>query len=476
MSQKRISWVDYAKAISILGIIIGHFAPYFSQVIPWAHPLCELMYSFHVAAFFLLSGYTTKPGIMPARKVASFAKTCFLPYIVAGALSAIVCMLFTPNKSIIEWGAALVYASGAYNGELLGGFPFGAVVIGAVWFLPALFFGKIISTLISKFPIVVRLLIAAVLFVIGMETAKILFLPMDIQQALCASWWITCGMILSQSKVLEKSSTISTVIIGIVATLGVFYMSVLWLELWREPMYCNSTYHNGVLDMLGTTFATIAIILLAKLIEKTPHAIQICANWIGRNTLPIFCWHAVSIAPGVFLSDWLLSFVENGVPAIAVFFISLFADIAFAFGMTWVSSKVPGLRTVFFPHSKTVSPAVQLVGHDKNEAGKSSTISTSMENTLDFASRDVNDPPVMVHRTGNKKGSLSITPPQANQEGPFHMSNAVSQTDKTAEEVILDAKRTMGYTPPEHKTKKRRTNGGHLRIKTKANPSRHLER
>lgn len=476
MSQKRISWVDYAKAISILGIIIGHFAPYFSQVIPWAHPLCELMYSFHVAAFFLLSGYTTKPGIMPARKVASFAKTCFLPYVAAGALSAIVCMLFTPNKSIIEWGAALVYASGAYNGELLWGFPFGAVVIGAVWFLPALFFGKIISTLISKLPIVIRLLVTAALFVIGMETAKILFLPMDIQQALCASWWITCGMILSQSKVLEKSSTISTVIIGIVATLGVFYMSVLWLEIWREPMYCNSTYHNGVLDMLGTTFATIAVILLAKLIEKTPHAVRACANWIGRNTLSIFCWHAVSIAPGVFLSDWLLSFVENGVPAIAVFFISLFADIAFAFGMTWVSSKVPGLRTVFFPHSKTVSPAVQLVEVNRDDRSDMSTqMSQNAENAFDSVPHTDNIP-VMVHRTGNKKGSLSITPPHTEQEGLFHMSNAVSQTDKTAEEVILDAKRTMGYTPPEHKTKKRRANGGHLRIKTKPDPSRHLER
>lgn len=471
MAHTRISWVDYAKAISILGIIVGHFAPYFSQVIGWAHPLCELMYSFHVAAFFLLSGYTTKQGLMPAKKVRTFAQTCFVPYLVAGVLSALVCMVFTPNKSFMEWGAALIYASGAYNGELLWGYPFGATVIGAVWFLPALFFGKLISTLISKFPIVVRLAITGGLFIVGMQTAKILFLPLDIQQAMCASWWITCGMILSQIKILESNSTVSVIFTGIAATLGIYYMAALWLEVWREPMYCNSTYPNGIVDMFGTTFATVAVILAAKLIEKMPSVVRKCTDWIGRNTLPIFCWHAISIAPGIFLSDWLLSFVASGIPAIAVFFFSLAADIAFSFGMTWLSSKTPGLRTVFFPGKKAIGVAAGVQEQTKpNEtSGNVQHPSLSVPNT----------PPVHVLQEdaeahARASGNLYIHPP-ITEDGIIRAANDVSHTDKSAEEVIIAAKHAAGYAPPEHKTKRKKTNGKYLRVKVQADPSRHLE-
>lgn len=471
MPQQRIPWVDYAKAIAILGIIVGHFAPYFSQVISWAHPLCELMYSFHVAAFFLLSGYTTARGIMPARKVARLARGCFLPYLVAGMLSAVTCMLFTPNKSFMEWGAALVYASGAYNGELLWGYPFGAVVIGAVWFLPALFIGKLVSTLISKLPITARLLVTAGLFVVGMETAKILFLPMDIQQGLCASWWITCGMTMSQTKVLESKGTLATVAVAATAALGACYMAALWLEVWREPMYCNSTYPNGVLDMFGTTFATVLVVLLAKLVVKAPRLVRSCAGWIGHSTLPIFCWHAVSIAPGVFLSDWLLSLVDGDTPATAVFTAALAADIAFSLGMAWVSSKVPGLRSVFFPSKSPFRP----VEHIASVECPSVLIEDESQAVSDIRHVPV-VPAVMVVRTGKKMGNLSVSPPQEAAFGVTHMSNGVASTDKKAEDVIVDAKHAAGYVPPEHKTKKRKTDKGHLRVKTKADPSRHLGR
>lgn len=137
------------------------------------------------------------------------------------------------------------------------------------------------------------------------------------------------------------------------AFLGLLYMSVLWMQVWQEPMYCNSTYHNGIFDMFGTTCATVIVIILAKCIEYFPNIVRRFFNWAGKNTLAIFCWHAVAISPGVFLSDWILSFATEEYPPTHVFFIALGAELGIAFGLTLISYKVPGLKNVFFSCNKS---------------------------------------------------------------------------------------------------------------------------
>lgn len=49
-SLKRIEWVDYYKAIAIVLVVVGHATGRFNGVI----------YQFHVAAFFFISGYLSK--------------------------------------------------------------------------------------------------------------------------------------------------------------------------------------------------------------------------------------------------------------------------------------------------------------------------------------------------------------------------------------------------------------------------------
>jgi fucose 4-O-acetylase-like acetyltransferase len=51
--RKRILWVDIAKALAILSVVLSHTMP-----IDW--PLRTAIFSFHMPLFFILSGYTTK--------------------------------------------------------------------------------------------------------------------------------------------------------------------------------------------------------------------------------------------------------------------------------------------------------------------------------------------------------------------------------------------------------------------------------
>lgn len=53
MDKKRIAWVDIAKAIAIIGMIVGHEVT--------NDTLRIFIFSFHMPLFFILSGYTSGP-------------------------------------------------------------------------------------------------------------------------------------------------------------------------------------------------------------------------------------------------------------------------------------------------------------------------------------------------------------------------------------------------------------------------------
>ncbi len=52
--RSRIEWVDIAKGIGIILVIIGHVNTFNSSVKEW-------IYSFHMPLFFILAGVTISP-------------------------------------------------------------------------------------------------------------------------------------------------------------------------------------------------------------------------------------------------------------------------------------------------------------------------------------------------------------------------------------------------------------------------------
>lgn len=50
MNQKRLEWVDIAKGIGIILVVLGHCVPYGGTTF-------NLIFTFHMPLFFILSGY-----------------------------------------------------------------------------------------------------------------------------------------------------------------------------------------------------------------------------------------------------------------------------------------------------------------------------------------------------------------------------------------------------------------------------------
>ncbi len=80
--KKRILWLDAARGIAVLLVVLGHLFEE-SPVYRFAFPAHHVVYSFHMALFFILSGLTfADRETRFFRFVARRARTILLPYVV----------------------------------------------------------------------------------------------------------------------------------------------------------------------------------------------------------------------------------------------------------------------------------------------------------------------------------------------------------------------------------------------------------
>ena len=88
--KNRIEWIDYSKGILIILVIAGHAIPEFDLHLDY---LAHFIYSFHMPAFFILSGYLFryKKDINTVEFAKKKAKQLLIPYII--------CLLYTSDAA-----------------------------------------------------------------------------------------------------------------------------------------------------------------------------------------------------------------------------------------------------------------------------------------------------------------------------------------------------------------------------------------
>lgn len=140
MANKRMMWLDLAKGLAILLMVLGH-------CLAADCALHDFIYSFHMPLFFLAAGFTMRAKSRQ-QVIKSSARRLLVPYfIVCGILFAFA--FVSPNTlnanldTQRSWPVVLVeilYASG--DSGVIWGHMFQA--IGALWFLPCLFVARIL--------------------------------------------------------------------------------------------------------------------------------------------------------------------------------------------------------------------------------------------------------------------------------------------------------------------------------------------
>lgn len=282
MVSSRLEYLDIAKGIGILGVIIGHhlLAIGMNNPYPW---LVDWFWSFHMPMFFLISGYFIKDEAISTVFIKG-VKNLLLPFYFTcfcGAIT-VVCSLYLVN--------------GHYEGPKIHDWLFGITCFDreyeqmGMWFLPSLFIGKFMYSLLSKYCIEIRGFISLLLFFVV--------------QLLVTFPGIT-NIGIARIFVLALSSLIF-LHFGVLCRLNSFFCYNLrkdhWLILlvvlgcaYRVPLDMSAYYYPlNVFNILTSILISVSIIYLCKLLEKSRalKPLQKYLSYCGKHSLFFLCLHA----------------------------------------------------------------------------------------------------------------------------------------------------------------------------------------
>ena len=295
----RVDWVDGARAIGILLVMVGHL-----QGLPtW---LGQLICSMHVPLFFWLSGWLCDPagGAGSARTgVAATLRRLAVPYALFFGLSWAYWMLTRghPARSI-DHGA--LHGSEPWVGFVLGIGP-QMIVNPTLWFFPCLIATTIAFGLLTRSAARVGAGSAAATGAITVFAAALL----AILPAPSARWpWgldiVPSALLLfalgHACRIVWPVLAAGVVRTGVAASLGWSVVAAAWAAaaLARGPVDLQYLEYGGS----PWAFVVVALLGIAAVL-RVAHCLPVgpTVRWLSRNTLILFPTHVIlyNLLPGI---------------------------------------------------------------------------------------------------------------------------------------------------------------------------------
>lgn len=277
LSNKRDKSIDIAKGIGIIAVVWGHVGQ--------SCPCKNEIFLFHMPLFFLLSGYLFKDEgltfmIMLKKKVQSY----LVPYIV---FFTIILLLFI-----------LLYISIGYRdriylspGILI--HPYG--VVGALWFLIALFEVHIAYYFIAKY--IHKQWIKSAICLLCMILSQVFFrwgvnVPLYIGSSLSMIVFFHIGYLMHKYHILAFSKDRLVLLVFSILFYIVGIVSSINLDIKENKLEGNLALI--FFAALGCSYAIVYISFLLKEYNKIS-LINTILSYLGQNTLIIFPTHLLCI-------------------------------------------------------------------------------------------------------------------------------------------------------------------------------------
>ena len=323
---------DIAKGIGMLMVILGHLS------IPAG--LSRFVFSFHMPLFFLINGYFFNKKELKVCVKSKF-RTLIIPYIVTCILVIISSTFWNILRGynveallndVKMWIFASLYGSGTFTDFLIWHFR----IIGAIWFLLAMFWADVIFDFLllkTKFVYVWALVLAF----IGYITADMVWLPLSFQAGLTALIFIEIGYYIRQRDLLDKCINNIWVLIAALA----FWINSI-INGGQLYMVTNH-YGNGIFDILGALGAFFIIIRISKSIAKYDFTKGLSSflSMYGRNSLIVLSIHLVE------LNTFPWGVISNRLPYEESLIIIYFLKVSISVIIIFIIPYIPILNKVF---------------------------------------------------------------------------------------------------------------------------------
>ena len=213
--SERRGEIDAAKGLALLSVVLGHVILLHTFPSNW-------IYTFHMPAFFFLSGMTFRPekydGLLPFLK--DKARKRLLPYLGITALAFFICMLRPAYRAPVlndGWSHQLLWIFYYTQPQNL--------YVGQLWFLVALFWAELMAwiwfQLAGKRHFLVKCYSVFLLALLAVRIQEINpylpvgnRLPWKIDSALCACVFLIAGYWTAKGRLLERLRPAALVLAG----------------------------------------------------------------------------------------------------------------------------------------------------------------------------------------------------------------------------------------------------------------------
>ncbi|MCR5361425.1 MAG: acyltransferase family protein [Bacteroidales bacterium] len=266
--NNRVEWLDIAKGLGIFCIVIGHNA-----VPQW---LNDWVYSFHVPMFFIISGYFYRQRTLAetlAKGWRQLLRPMLLTILIAqlGLLFLFVRHGFWSGPSVVSWLVDVV--SNMNTGHVF-----------AMWFLGALFWGKLWMCLVGKLPEKVQYIASIVLFVAGYCLFRRHEAPWVFFRGMAVPSFLFVGQWLRQEFVIEREHK------NWVLCLALLLVAIAWMFPVNISGFVLPYGIGSVMTAVAISIAVLVVLKKASEMSSVPSKLFLYA---GQNSLIILCVHGL---------------------------------------------------------------------------------------------------------------------------------------------------------------------------------------
>jgi len=262
METKRLNWLDIAKGITILFMVLGHTS------IPSV--LSNFIWAFHMPLFFIASGWTTN---WQKTDFKGFTKRKFRTLLVPFFVYSFVVLMIQILQgwdSFIHW---------IYNG-------WGSY---ALWFIPVLFLASLLAKLI--YSIKNRYILLGFTFILVGISCILSFYKIQLQWTLSsvpfATFLIVVGTELKRLNSIIAESKLWHILIFFCITAGISLF-------WRLDLCFNSILPFLPLT-IGAIAGTLMVFILSSWIDKHLKHVSIMLQKVGEETYLIVAFSQIII-------------------------------------------------------------------------------------------------------------------------------------------------------------------------------------
>lgn len=278
MSPRRIDYFDRARGLGLLAVIVGHIIPVYGSNLQYVN---DLLYSFHLPLFFIISGYFFKYEY----SIREFLHKKFVNYVIPYISCSLVIIVYWTVTRVLDHG---VTGLGNYITVMARGF----VVqrrFTVLWFLASLVVAELLLYMLFQFNNSLKFVAAisvvlSVLFLVYSEKG-LPILPWNIETSCIILPFLVFGYALRKLRFFEMQKIANTsliILLLIAGSLILFYNSLFGgdgLELYAR--------HYSFFPLTFTAAIVLSLFMIMVMMNVKSRAL----SWLGKNTIVFFAFH-----------------------------------------------------------------------------------------------------------------------------------------------------------------------------------------